>query len=274
MNKSAENFVGLRDRMIKERVNLSPRLAQIADYAIENPDDMALATVATIANNAQVQPSALIRFANHFGFSGFSQMQKVYKERLLRAGLNYDERINLLTTNADDKGDFALMSDFVQGSVTALHSLTSELNLAAFEKAIDILAAAETIWIAGVRRSYPIAAYFNYALSQLGKNNIILDGTGFMTNIHSRNIQSSDVILAISFKDYAKEVQEIMDKGKEKGAKIVSITDSVFSPLVAKSDVSLEIHEVEVHAFRSLSTSMCLALSMVVALGNHMRTQQ
>lgn len=274
MNKSAENFVGLRDRMIKERVNLSPRLAQIADYAIENPDDMALATVATIANNAQVQPSALIRFANHFGFSGFSQMQKVYKERLLRAGLNYDERINLLTTNADDKGDFALMSDFVQGSVTALHSLTSELNLAAFEKAIDILAAAETIWIAGVRRSYPIAAYFNYALSQLGKNNIILDGTGFMTNIHSRNIQSSDVILAISFKDYAKEVQEIMDKGKEKGAKIVSITDSVFSPLVAKSDASLEIHEVEVHAFRSLSTSMCLALSMVVALGNHMRVQQ
>lgn len=274
MNKSAQNFVGLRDRMIKERVNLSPRLAQIADYAIENPDDMALATVATIANNAQVQPSALIRFANHFGFSGFSQMQKVYKERLLRAGLNYDERINLLTTNADDKGDFALMSDFVQGSVTALHSLTSELNLAAFEKAIDILAAAETIWIAGVRRSYPIAAYFNYALSQLGKNNIILDGTGFMTNIHSRNIQSSDVILAISFKDYAKEVQEIMDKGKEKGAKIVSITDSVFSPLVAKSDASLEIHEVEVHAFRSLSTSMCLALSMVVALGNHMRVQQ
>ncbi|MFV0322480.1 MAG: MurR/RpiR family transcriptional regulator [Alphaproteobacteria bacterium] len=274
MNKSAESFIGLRDRMIKERANLSPRLVQIADYAIENPDDMALATVATIANNAQVQPSALIRFANHFGFSGFSQMQKVYKERLLRVGLNYNERINLLSADADDKGDFALMSDFVQGSVTALHSLTSELNLAAFEKAIEILAQAETIWIAGVRRSYPIAAYFNYALSQLGKSNIILDGTGFMTNVHSRNMHSGDVILAISFKDYAKEVQEIMDKGREKGAKIVSITDSVFSPLVTKSDVSLEIHEVEVHAFRSLSTSMCLALSMVVALGNHMRTQQ
>lgn len=274
MTKSAENFIGLRDRIIKERVNLSPRLVQIADYAIENPDDMALATVATIASNAQVQPSALIRFANHFGYSGFSQMQKVYKERLLRAGLDYNERIKLLSADADDKGDFALMSDFVQGSVTALHSMTSELNLAAFEKAIDILGKAETIWVAGVRRCYPIAAYFNYALSQLGKSNIILDGTGLMTNVHSRNIHVNDVVLAISFKDYAKEVQEIIDTAIDKKAKIVSITDSAFSPLVAKSDVSLEIHEVEVHAFRSLSTSMCLALSMVVALGNHMRAEQ
>ncbi len=275
MSEAAVNFITLREKIIKEREQLSSRLAQIADYAIKHPDDMALQTVAIIAERAQVHPSALIRFANHFGFSGFSQMQLVYKERLLRSNLDYGERIALLSSDMEKKGqntgDFTLVNDFVHGSVEALQSLTSDLNLSAFEEAIHLLDEAEMIWLVGVRRCFPIVAYFNYAFSRLGKRSILLDGLGHMTHVQSQNIGKKDVVLALSFKDYAKEVLDIIEIGQKNGAKIVSITDSAFSPLVPISDVSLEIHEVEVHAFRSLSTSMCLALSMVVALGNRMK---
>ncbi len=269
--KSSHSFVELRENILKEREKLSPKLRQIADYALGNPDDIAVETIATIAKRAHVQPSALIRFSHYFGFRGFSHMQQLYKERLLRGGLNYNERIRILSSTIEDNNNSSLINDFVQGSIEALQSLTSDINLSVFEEAIDWLYKAETIWITGVRRCYPIASYFNYALSQLGKNNIILDGTGHMSKIHSQNIGEKDIILAISFKDYAQEVQDIIQKGRQNGAHIVSITDSTFSPLVSLSDVTLEIHEVEVHAFRSLSTSMCLALSMIVALGNRMR---
>ncbi len=269
--KSSCSFIELRENILKERQNLSPKLRQIADYALGNPDDMAVETIAIIAERAHVQPSALIRFSHYFGFRGFSHMQQLYKERLLRGGLNYNERIRILSSKIEDNNNSGIIDDFVQGSIEALQSLTSDINLSVFEEAIHLLYKAETIWLSGVRRCYPVATYFNYAFSQLGKKNIILDGTGHMSKIHSQNIGKNDTILALSFKDYAQEVQDIIQKGKHNGAHIVSITDSAFSPLVNLSDVALEIHEVEVHAFRSLSTSMCLALSIVVALGNRMR---
>ena len=49
---------------------LSRRLQQIAHYALANPNEIALETIAIIAQRASVQPSSLIRFAKTFGYGG------------------------------------------------------------------------------------------------------------------------------------------------------------------------------------------------------------
>ncbi len=272
MLKHHHDFFSLREKIISEQENLSPRLQQIGRYAIENPDDMALQTVANLAQKAGVQPSAFIRFANHFGFTGFSQMQQVYKDHLLQGGTGYQERIKALALhNQGEHTNFAILNDFVKGASEALNSLTNVLSLKAFDQAIHMLNEAQTIWIMGVRRCYPLASYFHYALSRLGKRNIIIDGTGSMTGVHAQTMIDKDVLLVMSFKDYAKEAQKVAKFAQQQGVSVVAITDSPLSPFMKLSDVLLEIHEVEVHAFRSLSTSMCLALSMIVALGNLMQ---
>jgi DNA-binding MurR/RpiR family transcriptional regulator len=60
---------------------LSKRLQQLAHYILENQAEIAFNTVVTIAERANVHPSSLIRFANAFGFSGFSDMQKLFKAK-------------------------------------------------------------------------------------------------------------------------------------------------------------------------------------------------
>jgi AcrR family transcriptional regulator len=57
------DFDALRDALVARHAGLPKRLQQIARFALDHPDDMALGTVAEVARAAGVQPSALVRFA-------------------------------------------------------------------------------------------------------------------------------------------------------------------------------------------------------------------
>ena len=65
------DFETLRATILERRHSLPKRIAQIAAYALDNPDDIAFGTAASIAASAGVQPSTLIRFAQQLGFDGF-----------------------------------------------------------------------------------------------------------------------------------------------------------------------------------------------------------
>jgi DNA-binding MurR/RpiR family transcriptional regulator len=76
------NFEALKSMLIANRDELPPRLVQVAAFALENPDEVALGTAASIAAQASVQPSTLIRFAKRLGYAGFSDLQDVFRSEL------------------------------------------------------------------------------------------------------------------------------------------------------------------------------------------------
>ena len=69
------DFESLKAMRLGNHDSLPPRLVQLAAFALENPDEIALGTAASIAAQAAVQPSTLIRFAKRLGYSGFSDLQ-------------------------------------------------------------------------------------------------------------------------------------------------------------------------------------------------------
>ena len=94
------DFDTLRATILERRGVLPKRIAQIAAYALDNPDDIAFGTAASIATSAGVQPSTLIRFAQQLGFDGFTSMQAVFRERLRERVASYDERLSALRAQA------------------------------------------------------------------------------------------------------------------------------------------------------------------------------
>ncbi len=78
MNRSS-TYEELKDAIAAAYQRLSPQQQQIAQFALERPRRLALGTVATVAEAAAVQPSALIRFANALEFGGFTEMQQVFR---------------------------------------------------------------------------------------------------------------------------------------------------------------------------------------------------
>ena len=76
------DVVGLNREISARYPTLSKRLRQIAEFALKHPNEIAIESIAVIAQHAGVQPSALIRFAKAFGFEGFSDLQRIFQQRL------------------------------------------------------------------------------------------------------------------------------------------------------------------------------------------------
>ncbi|MDG6895368.1 MurR/RpiR family transcriptional regulator [Volucribacter amazonae] len=256
---------------IRQRYDrLSKRLKQVAKYVLDNHQSVVFDTVATIAERAEVPPSTLIRFANAFGFSGFNEMKQLFRESLMEGTVNYTERLQLsrqldkeepISQNGKD-----VLTIFSQANSHALQQMANNISLSQLESAVDILLQANNIFIIGLKRSFSIASYLNYALHHLEERSFILDGLGGMFDEQLSLIREGDAVISISFSPYAKETLEIMQATARKGIKQIAITDSQISPLLAFSDVSFVIKEAQVHGFRSQCATMTLAQTIAIAL--------
>lgn len=77
------DYEALRAAIAQRHAALPGRLQQVAEFVLDHPTDVALATVAEVAERTGVQPSAIVRFARALGFNGFTEMQQVFRSRLV-----------------------------------------------------------------------------------------------------------------------------------------------------------------------------------------------
>jgi DNA-binding MurR/RpiR family transcriptional regulator len=267
---SAKTLETLRGDIVRRYEELSPRLQQVAKYVLENPNDMALQTLAVIAERSEVQPSTIVRFAKTFGYEGASDMQELFKDEMLTQAPSpsYAERIRQFSRRAGAAGALApqdVMHEFADSNILALEHLKSSVRKADLERAVDLIAAANAVYIVGLRRSFPVASYLAYALRHVDKRAYLLDGVAGMLAEQSTMLTSKDLLIAISFQPYAAETVEIVGSTREQKARIIAITDSRLSPIAAASDLVFEIKDAEVRQFRSLTASLCLAQSLVIS---------
>jgi len=120
-----QSFEELKQEISVQHAKLSRRLRQIAEFAIAEPDHTALETVASIAAKAHVPPSSLIRFAKHFGYDGFTDMQRVFRSRLIDRASSYNQRIREFRSGqpADMGSPLGVLRHFVEADAAALDSL-------------------------------------------------------------------------------------------------------------------------------------------------------
>ena len=164
-----ESFDDFQRRLIEIEPHLPKRLRQAAAYALEHPDEFALGTASALARNAEVQASTLVRFAQTLGFAGFSELQELFRSRLRNRWPDYSERLRALQQNARDSGDPThLLFGFADSAAASIARLREVVQRRELDRAVSLLAGARTIHCLGQRRSFCVAHYLTYALSQLG----------------------------------------------------------------------------------------------------------
>lgn len=262
-------FAALRDMVMARWESLPRRLTQVAEYALNNPDDVAFGTAASIAAKANVQPSTLVRFSQALGYQGFSDLQDVFRSRLRDRVLNYDERLAQLREHEEGASRASMILEgFAEASARSLKALTAKHDPEVMERALDILERAETVYLIGLRRSFPVTSYIAYALGKLGVRNILVDAVAGLAAEQTSFISARDAALAISFTPYASETVTLAQQARENGAPVIAITDSIFSPLASLSDTWFEVAEADFEGFRSMSATMVLAMALTVALAD------
>ena len=257
-------------RISSEYESLSKQLRVIALHIEKNRDHVGIEGIQELADHCGVQPSAVVRFAKHFGFSGFSELQSIFRENLSRQlapSRNYKARIrNLIESGSNNLSSIDIAREFLAGSVAGMHELESSLDPAAFKKAVDLLVESDCIWIAASRRSFPIAAYLDYALQHTEKRIGLVSALGSMHSGQMRSVRKGDVMIAISFSPYAEETISVAKAAIDRGARLIAISDSRMSPLAKLAHVTLVVQDNSTLGFRSLSSTMGLAQSLFIAL--------
>jgi len=258
------NIKEFEARLLEIADRLPKRLKQCADYVAANQDRIAVSTVAEMAEGAGVQSSAFMRFCQILGFSGFSEMQKIFRDSYAGGWPDYSTRLEHLRETEAGSAP-ALLAEFAEASRTSLESLLKTIDPQALEKAVDLLATAETIHIIGVRRAFPVASYLAYALEKMQVPAMLHSAVGKLENQHS--IRKGDVLLAISFSPYSPETITMAENASARGIDVIAITDTIVSPMSKLARQSLLVSEVDFGAFRSLSATLCLAITLAVAVG-------
>jgi len=261
------DFAALRSLIGSRAATLPRRLTQVATYALQHPDEIAFGTAASIAAHAGVQPSTLVRFSQALGYQGFSDLQDVFRSRLREKVPSYDERLKQLREHGLSASRTALLLDgFAEAAGRSVSDVRMKLDPAALERAVTLLAAAETIYLVGFRRSFPITSYMAYAMGKLGIRHILVDGIAGPGVEQTSFISARDAMLSVSFTPYSNETVNLTNAARARGAQIVSLTDSVFSPIAPIADVWLEIVEANFEGFRSMAASLAVAMTLSVAV--------
>lgn len=276
--RAPRDFEELKSQIARRYGDLSGRLQQIAEFALHHPNDMALGTVAVIAERAGVQPSSIVRFANSFGFDGFSEMQQLFRLRLLAGAASYRDRIAALQQVKVDGGGSAMrpvavLERFVRDGIAALEHLHETIRADDLDRAVRLMAKARELSVLAQGRAFPVAYYIHYALTRLDRRATLLDSVGGMVADRAKLLGRDDALVVASFKDYAPEVVHVVDACAARGVKIVAITDTPLSPVAKPATIHFEIAEDRGQPFRSLVAPMCLAQSLIVAFGHHLENR-
>jgi DNA-binding MurR/RpiR family transcriptional regulator len=260
-----QDYEALRTLLVSRRELLPKRLKQLASFALDKPEEIAFGTVAEIADHAGVQPSTLVRFAQTLGYHGFSHLQQIFRARLRERFPDYRERLAVLRQGEQEGFQVsALLDGFIDAASVSLDRMRETVSVQELGRAIDTLARAETIYLLGARRVFPIAAYLAYAFGKLGIRANLIDHVAQLGPEQLAMATGKDAVLAISFTPYAPVTAELAAAAARRNVPVVAITDSAFSPLVHEADVWLEVSEADYGAFRSLSASFALAMALAV----------
>ena len=264
------NAEELRAAILQRYEGLSKRLQQIARYVLDEPNEVALETLAVLADRSGVQPSAIVRFAKTFGFDGATQMQRLFRDGLLsgHAALNYSERVRQFSQEVASKaasGAGEILSEFIEGNSLALRSLAQTISEKDLAAVVRLIKAADNVFVVGFRRAFPVASYLAYSLQQTGKRIVFIDGVAGLQRHQARAAGPGDLLIAVSFQPYADETIQVVEAAAERGCPVVAISDSLVSPVAKPAAQVLQVRESEIRNFRSLAASICLAQALVIS---------
>jgi DNA-binding MurR/RpiR family transcriptional regulator len=263
-----KDFEALRSLVLKKHKELPKRLAQVAQYVVENPDEMAFGTAASVAASACVQPSTIVRLAQALGYQGFSDLQSVFQVRLRERPSNYSERVEHAGRGSRETHgeEFIIADGVLDASARSIQNLRSRLNEQRLQDATEVLAKAETIFVLAQQRSYPVSTYLEYLLTRLRIRSIIVGTRSGIDKELLALATERDAALAVSFTPYSPTTVEWARSLADSGVPVVGITDSAFSPIADLSTVWIEVIEANYEGFRTLAGTTALAVSLAVAV--------
>ncbi|MFD1067642.1 MurR/RpiR family transcriptional regulator [Oceanobacillus locisalsi] len=255
--------MNIQDLILKYYNDLSKGHRKVADYLLENTLEFSVSTVEEIAKEVSTSKATVIRLSYALGFGSFSSMQKSLKAQLL----NEDESPRQ-TENITDDDVNNLLSLTLNRDIFILEKLKENLDINRLNDVIKELADADEIKIAGYGASFSAAHWFYTKLSMIREDVTLLSSIISLNapgDVLSRE-KDKVIYVLLSFPSYMSETLKLANIAKEKGAKIIVISDRLLSPVARIADICLTT-DINVSSVNLVSMSSVHSLLNLIATG-------
>lgn len=252
-------------RLIGEKL---PRLSKgqklIASYILEHYEKAAYMTAAKLGALVGVSESTVVRFASELGFEGYPELQHSLQE-LIRTKLTTLQRIEI--TN-DRIGDADLLEKVLVSDIDNIKRTLDRIDRDSFNRAVDAMINAKTIYIIGMRSSSAIADFLFFYLNLIFPNvRLVRITSGSEIFEQILRISKDDVIVGISFPRYSKRIINALEYAKSQSAYVIALTDSAVSPIAAHADDLLLAKSDMASFVDSLVAPLSIINALIVAIG-------
>ena len=248
----------------KESHSFSKSQRKISAYITSNYDKAAFMTAGRLGETVGVSESTVVRFASELGYDGYPGMRRAMQD-MIRNRLTAVQRIEVARQQIDDGN---LLDAVLSADIDKLRTTLEEISKDDFNRAVDNILNAHTIYIVGMRSSTSLANFMGFYLNLLLDNVHLVHDTS-VSEVYEQvfRIHEGDVFIGISYPRYSSRTIEAMQFAKSAGATVIGITDGPSSPFVGVADINLFAKSDMVSFLDSLVAPMSLINALIVAIG-------
>lgn len=243
---------------------------QIARFILEHYDKAAFMTASRLGVTVGVSESTVVRFATELGYDGYPHLQRALQE-MIRNKLTSVQRMEVA---GDRMGDRDVLQTVLHADTDMIRVTLDEIDRDAFQGAVDALMGAKRIYILGVRSSSALASFLGFYFNLLFEN-VTLVHTNSVSEIFEQvlRVGPGDVLFGISFPRYSKRTLSAMKYARDRGARVIALTDSQLSPLARVADHVLLARSDMASFVDSLVAPLSVINALIVAVGMSRRDE-
>ena len=244
---------------------LTPELQKAAKYMLENPEEVGLNSMRTVASGAGVKPATVSRLSKSLGFDGYEALRQPFRERLRKNEPRFASKLQDVQRRGtgDSEGLFA---ELRQREIANIERTLSDENYATIVDAAETLHRCRRVYVLGLRGAYAPAFLFHYAYQLFQENSLLVDTHAGIFADQLRDIGAKDSLLVVSFPPYTQLTIDAVEYAAEAGARIVAVTDSVVSPAAYSAAHTIVTQNKSASFYHSFTGALAVVQSLITLL--------
>lgn len=254
--------------MVLQRINqkfsgMSKGQKKLAKFMMTEYDRAAFMTAAEIGQEVGVSESTVVRFANLLGYPGFPRLQQALAEQV-RKRIHEAPAVDIDNENISRR---EVLEQVMKKDVENICKTLEQIDQEVFESAVEKILEARRVYIVGIRSSEPLAMYLGAYLK------LMIDEVLVVSSDNSSDLfedllrmNEEDCVIGISFPRYSMRTLKVMEFANSRSVSVITITDSISSPMNLYSSCNLVARSEMTAAAESLTAPLSLMNALITAV--------
>lgn len=244
---------------------LTPELQKAARFMVENPEEIGLNSMRSVARMAGVKPATISRLSKTLGFEEYEKLREPFRQRLRKNEPEFATRLQAVQRRGIDDGA-GLFEELRQQEIENVETTLSDSNYPVLLDAADTLQNSRRVYVLGLRGAYAPAFLFHYAYQLFQDNSHMLDTRAGIFADQLRGIGDADSLLVVSFPPYTQLAIDAVEYAAEAGAKIIAVTDSVVSPAASSAAHTIIAQNRSASFYHSFTGALAVTQALITLL--------